>query len=297
MTNVSIIIVNYNTVHLVTDAIRSVVEQTAGVSYEVIVVDNNSKDDAATVIHSQFPNVNVLALDENLGFGKANNAGAGVAIGRNLLFLNPDTILRNNAVKILSDYLDSHTDVGACGGNLFNADGEPAHSFKRVFPSVISETDAALKGIPFKIRYGNNTDFNHTGKPLEVAYVCGADLMVKRELFESCGGFDKDIFMYYEDSLLCHTISKNKKKIVSLPEAEITHLEGKSFNLNEKREEMIFRGREVFFSKVYSTAYHKTANAVNKVLLFIAIALYKALGKKELAGKFKYRYTLYKNKR
>ena len=92
MIDVSVIIVNYNTAHLVTDAIRSVVEQTADVSYEVIVVDNNSKEDAATVIHSQFPYVNVLALNENLGFGKANNAGARVAEGRNILFLNPDTL-------------------------------------------------------------------------------------------------------------------------------------------------------------------------------------------------------------
>ena len=120
--DVSVIIVNYKTVPLILDCLESLRAKTKGITYEVIVVDNNSGDDFQERILERFPEVQCLPLPENVGFGRANNEGLKIAKGRNIFFLNPDTLLLNNAIKILSDYLDGHPQVGACGGNLYDAE-------------------------------------------------------------------------------------------------------------------------------------------------------------------------------
>lgn len=135
--DVSVIIVNYKTLQLLVQAIDSILDKTEDIVYEIIVVDNHSQDDSERVVHERYGNrVTYLLLAENVGFGRANNEGLRIARGRNILFLNPDTILVNNAVRILSDYLDSHPDTGAVGGNLYTADMQPNVSFNRVRPSI-----------------------------------------------------------------------------------------------------------------------------------------------------------------
>ena len=99
--DVSIIIVNYKTVSLILKCLDSIQRLTRKISYEIIVVDNNSNDDFATYIQQQYPEVKCVSLPENMGFGRANNEGVKLAKGRNILFLNPDTILLNDAISIL----------------------------------------------------------------------------------------------------------------------------------------------------------------------------------------------------
>jgi len=136
--DVSIIIVNYNTAKLLMDAIDSVFEKTEGVTYEIIIVDNNSPSNPKDILIERYGDkIIYLGLSENIGFGRANNEAAKIAKGRNLFFLNPDTILLNNAVKILSDYLDDNPCVGCCGGNLVDRDGKPTKSFSRYFDSLL----------------------------------------------------------------------------------------------------------------------------------------------------------------
>ncbi|MDE7402043.1 MAG: glycosyltransferase, partial [Muribaculaceae bacterium] len=118
--DVSIIIVNYNTSKLVNDAIDSVIRHTAGIDYEIIVVDNATEDLSQTLKEYSNPKIRTIQLSENVGFGQANNAALEIASGRNILFLNPDTKILNNAVTILSDYLDNHPECGVCVGILYN---------------------------------------------------------------------------------------------------------------------------------------------------------------------------------
>ena len=111
--DVSIIIVNYKTACLLANAVESIFDKTTGVDFEVIVVDNASGDDCGSLLARKFKGrVTYVGLNENIGFGRANNEGARLAKGRNLFFLNPDTILLNNAVKLLSNYLDAHSGTG-----------------------------------------------------------------------------------------------------------------------------------------------------------------------------------------
>lgn len=125
--DVSVIIVNYNTSDLVKNCITSIMEKTKNVSFEIIVVDNNSKDGSVETIINEFPQVRVFPLKENVGFGKANNIGVQHAKGRYVFFLNSDTVLLNDAISILANYLDTHESVALCGGQLF--DKEESYRF------------------------------------------------------------------------------------------------------------------------------------------------------------------------
>ena len=176
--DVSIIIVSYNTREFLRECLYSLFEKTKSLSFEVIVVDNESSDGSVQMIQELFPQVNILNSGENVGFGRANNIGIKEAQGRNVFLLNPDTILLNNAIKILSDFLDSHDEVAVCGGNLYNVDKEPTHSFLRYLPSVFGELDQLTGYKLAKWCYGKSFEFNHDNRPLHVGYITGADMMI-----------------------------------------------------------------------------------------------------------------------
>lgn len=254
--DVSIIIVNYKTVPLIVDCIRSIRKHVRDIVYEVIVVDNYSEDNFQERLQAEFGDTVVcVPLLENIGFGRANNEGFKVAGGRNIFCLNPDTELINNAVKILSVFLDNHSDVGICGGNLYNRGMIPCLSYRRLFPSILWEMNSCLKYLPERLFLGKSREHNFKSGAMSVAYVTGADLMIKRELIEKYGFFDPSFFMYYEDTELCYRIKKNGFKIYCIPEAKIFHYEGKSCSHLERKAIMNFTGREIFYKKYYSKLY------------------------------------------
>ena len=255
MKDVSIIIVNYNTSVLIKNLLQTIEEKTEGISYEVIVVDNNPTEQFYLDLKDYLEKIIYLPLKENVGFGRANNEGLKVAKGRNIFFLNPDTLLINNAIKILSDYLDSYEQVGVCGGNLYEASLQPMHSFVRVLPSFLWDFNSLMLGIPFRILYGRNFQHNYTEKPIEVGYITGADMMVKRSVLNEVGGFDPDFFMYYEESELSFRIKQTGKKIISLPYAKIIHLEGQSFEIKENRIKQIAASQMIYDCKTNKSRF------------------------------------------
>jgi len=279
---VSIIIVNYNTVSLLCDAIDSVLEKTSDIFYEIIVVDNNSSDNSENIIPEKYRSkVAYLKLPENIGFGRANNEGMKIAKGDKLFLLNPDTVLRNNAVKILSDYMNEHPKVGVCGGNLFDAEGNPAHSFMPLFPSILWEIDVLFYNIPSKLIWGKYYGFNKTGKARKVAYITGADMMVRKEVVEKTDGFDADFFMYGEETEWTYRIKKLGYQVISIPQAEITHLEGKSISTDFARAQMIRSGINLFYRKTRSTFYRFVANTIYRITATSRILLWTIANNKE----------------
>ena len=266
--DISVIIVNYHTSAFIIDCVTSILEKTRGVAYEVIIIDNNSEPDFEDKINAALPeekkgNFRFLALPENIGFGRANNEGLNMATGRNIFFLNPDTVLVNNAIKILSDFLDSHEKAGACGGNLYDAEKIPALSFKRLLPGVRWEINELFNLKPGKLIFGKNWIHNFTGQPIKVGYINGADLMVKREVLEKTGGFSQDFFLYYEETDLCNRIKRAGWDIYSVPEAEILHLESKSFSSTEAYESE-FKTRMIETSR--KSYYNRNKNKLSKVI-------------------------------
>lgn len=252
--DVSIIIVNYKSSILINDCIRSIFEKTEGISYEIIVVDNATEDLSQVLDAFGDERVTTLQLKENVGFGRANNAGAELAKGRNLFLLNPDTVLINNAVKILSDYLDEHPEVGACGGNLFDENQKPGHSYRRMLPGIWWEINEIFSR-RIERKLSKNSEHNYTGKPLIVSYITGADLMLRNAEFNNLNGFDPDFFVYFEETDLCTRIKRIiNKKIISVPSAEIVHLVGKTVNGNDKRRAIMAKkmwenGRRLYLTK------------------------------------------------
>ena len=279
--DVSIIIVNYNTKDLTSQCIDSIYEKTQGVRFEIILVDNASTDGSKEVFEKD-TRITYIYSDENLGFGRANNLGLSTTQGRNILFLNPDTILINNAIKLLSDYLDEHSCVGACGANLYDIDMGHALSYKRIFPGITSELSNLFFHIPEKIFFGKSWYHNFTSSPISTAYISGADLMIKKSILDKVGPFAPEFFMYYEETDLCFRIHKAGYKLISLPHAKIQHLEGKSFQstINHKRLQFSENGRAIFYKRNYTEGYQFIANLIYKFSLYFHQLVYTLLGER-----------------
>ncbi len=258
--DVSVIIVNYHSAGLVTDCIRSIREKTDGITYEIIVVDNASGDGSVETLREAFGSgITLIPSAENLGFGKANNLGATRATGEYLFLLNPDTLLVNNAIKTLFDYLQAHSEVGVAGGNLYSPDMMPAPSFCRTFDDLKSERRRAgwryILGSKLRDKLSPRpmTEFNATQSPETVAYIFGADMMMKKSLFDSVGGFDPDFFMYAEEEELTWRITRKGYQVVSVPDAKIIHLEGattkKQNAFSERQFKMRMHGTLTYYLK------------------------------------------------
>lgn len=261
--DVSVIIVNYRTVDLTVQALKSIFDMTKGVSFEVIVVDNNSGDGSVEVFMSTFGSkLTLISLKHNIGFGRANNEALKKAKGRNVLFLNPDVKLMTNAIFILSSYLDENPNVGICGGNLYNETFAPTVSYEMAFPSFLYELNYLLLGCPFKIVYGKSFTHNFSDRPKKVSYISGADLMIKRKVMEEVGPFDPRFFMYYEETELCFRVRKVGYSIVSVPSAKIQHFEGRSFHGEKlsKKLKLANVSRTIFYDLCYSTGHKRFAN-------------------------------------
>lgn len=256
------------------NAINSILEKTTDISYEIIIVDNGSTDRSKEIFEND-SRISYIYSEKNLGFGRANNLGLKIAKGRNILFLNTDTLLQNNAVKVLSDYIDSDDKIGVCGGNLYSKEGKPTVSFERLFPGPLKTLNYLTKGFLYKLLF-RNISFNYSGHPIEVAYVCGADMMIKRSVLDECGSFSSSYFMYYEETDLCRRIKKSGKRIRVIPDAKIIHLEGGTVNKNNsgfnyRKFEMQSVSRKIFIKTAHGPFY----SGLDKFLL---LALYRISG-------------------
>ena len=269
--DVSVIIINYNTFEETKNCLDSVFERTSGVSFEVILVDNASTDQSREMFEAD-ARIQYVYNEKNLGFGRANNIGIERSTGRNILFLNSDTVLKNDAISILCRYLDEHPAVGIVGGNLYGRDGQPTHSYRRYLPSFYSEISEALKGLPDRWFFGDNAEFNHTGQPRRVKQITGADLMIRKKLIDEMGVcFDPDFFMYYEDTELCWRVLKAGHEIVSVPQAEIVHLEGISGKKNQsvRKSQILRNSKNLYLRKCLPTLSRILINSFRISLILL----------------------------
>lgn len=237
MKDLSIIIVNYNVLSLLQLCLDSLEHWVRGISYEIIVVDNASNDGSAQVL-SQDRRLTYVYLEENVGFGRANNRGLELATGRNILFLNPDTGLLHDAPSVLCHYLDTHPEVGACGANLLTPQLTPNQSFMRYRPGLMWELHQLSWNLWFRLRGDRNLFFNHGTRPLSVGYITGAALCVRRSVLDQVGAFDADFFLYFEETDLCYRIALAGYALHNVPQARIIHLEGGSVASAQKVERM-----------------------------------------------------------
>lgn len=291
--DVSIIIVNYNTLQITTNCIESIFNYTKNLSFEIILVDNASIDGSKKFFEHD-SRIKYIYLEENIGFGKANNVGFKFAKGRYFFCLNPDTLLINNAIKFLCNFMDENLICGACGGNLRDLQLNPIHSFCRKLPGFFTEFNQFLLGFPSKLIYGSSYMFNNTRKSIEVGYVTGADLMIRASILNEIGGFDPDFFMYYEESELQYRIKNKGYKIYAVPYAEIIHLEGKSFEFNIKREKASLISRSLYYKKTRSCMKYRLLNKTYFSYTYIAKIIAILFGMKSYKNKLSQRIKLLK---
>ena len=279
--DVSIIIINYNTKTLLKQCLRSVFEQTKGLEFEAIVVDNASVDGSQEMLKNEFPCVNLIENGENSGFGRANNLGVEKASGKYLFLLNSDTILQNNAVKILFDFLENNPKAGICCGNLFNENEQPSHSYFMYLSPFFRELDLFFAGILQKMIFGKNATFNYTEKPRKIGDPTAADLMIRADLFRKVGGFDSDFFIYGEDRHLNFKVKKMKYEMYNVPQAKIIHLDGKSANTNINRLIMIRKGTNLYYKKTLNKCMISACRALFFLMIYSRLNYFKLKGDKE----------------
>ena len=196
---VSILIVHYKTLKLTTDCIRSIKEHTKGVAFEIIVIDNDSKDGAKEIIQQQNPDIQWIGMGYNAGFARANNAGIRASKGDYVLLLNSDTLFLDDIISKSVRHLESEPDVVACGGIQLFENGEERHFYRSI--AVFKRTLVVLPPHLFFDRLLQKL-FPETifPDPEQVDWIPAALLLVKKTAIEKAGLLDEDFFMYAEDA-------------------------------------------------------------------------------------------------
>jgi len=220
---------------------------------EVIVFDNASRDATVSLLRPRWPAVTWIASDRNLGFGTGCNRGAAVATQELLLFLNPDTLVREDTFQVMADFFQAHPDAGAVGCKIVNRDGSLQLACKRSFPSpqVAAYKFMGLSTLFPKSRvFGKyNLTFLDENKTHEVDAVSGSFMCIQADLFRSVGGFDEDFFMYGEDLDLCFRIKTLGKRNFYHPQTKAIHFKGESAKSKPFRSFLYFYESMVIFSK------------------------------------------------
>ncbi len=280
---VSVIIVNYHSSKLINDCLETIREKTKDISYEVIIVDNATEKLSEVIKDNGIERMKFLELPSNVGFGRANNKGAELAEGEYLFFLNPDTLLLNDAINILSGFMDSTPDCGVCGGNLYDVDLRPNISFRRIMPGIGFELNEIFHLMPERLIYKDNRLFNHTERPIKVSHISGADLMMRKDLFTAIGGFSPEFFMYYEETDLCNRVRRAHYHLYSVPSARIIHLEGGTFKVSqsESKIKMTEEGRIIYFRRNHSRLHNLAGHFLHRMFLLSRIILTEDAEKKE----------------
>ncbi|MEO0477155.1 MAG: glycosyltransferase family 2 protein [Planctomycetota bacterium] len=234
---ISILIVGYNTKDLVLDCLRGLYQHTAGPSFEVLFIDC-SNDGSEQAIRDSYPDVRVIDNDKNLGFGRGNNFLAAHARGDYVLLLNPDTLIKDNAIGALYDFARSTPEAGAWGGVTRLSDGSIDPGCQQAAPGLGS-------GLMMLLGMGSKTkpdvEADH-GSGVDVASLSGAFMMLRRELWEELGGFDESFFMYCEETDLCYRVRQAGRKVLITPRSSIVHLVGSGSAQSPKRMLALTRG-------------------------------------------------------
>jgi GT2 family glycosyltransferase len=257
--DVSIIIVNYNTKKLTDNCIKSIIELTNNLKYEIILVDNGSTD-GSNEYFKNYIGIKFIESEKNLGFGKANNLGYQSANGKYLFLLNSDTILLNNSVRIFYETMESlPKDIAFIGAPLIGADRITFTTSYGKFPDFNDIFKSLFNLYVGRLLSKRNTEEVSPDNllPLDVDYITGADLFIRKSVIDKFGLFCPDFFMYFEETELQLRYSKLGYKSTLISGPKIIHLEPSLKERKKKRytsmhRYIFFEGMFLYFKKRYS---------------------------------------------
>jgi GT2 family glycosyltransferase len=271
--DLSIVIVSYNTKDFLENCLKSIKNTAKNFTYEIIVVDNASKDGSSEMVKEKFKDIMLISNKENFGFSKANNIGVKKTTGRYVLFLNADTLVYENTLKEMIDFMNNTKDAGASTCKLSLLSGNIDDASHRGFPTPWNSFSHFSGLSKFfgktKIFGGYNLEFMDLSKTHEIDALAGAFMIVRREAGEQVGWWDEDYFFYGEDLDFCYQLKQKGWKIYYVPKVNILHYKGISHGLKKhskhlttadsdtkkKAQEERFKAMKIFYKKNYEQKY------------------------------------------
>lgn len=276
--DISIIIVNYNTTDHLINCLKSIIQFTKIVTCEIIVVDNNSPDREIENYPSLFPEVKFFFRKVNDGFGAGCNFGAMNAAGKYLAFVNPDILFVSDCLSGMFMYYENNPETGVCGPLLKDFDGNLSYIYSD-FPDIKWEYHEATGKGNRKRMDEHLSVFSKSGKNdsyIEVDWLTGACILIKNELFKRLNGYDKDYFLYYEDTDLQFRIKNLGYKIICLKDFEVKHfinssirsIEGENiFYFNFNRSKLLYMYKHFSFLKRNIIRFMHIAGILSRLIL------------------------------
>lgn len=262
----SIIVVSWNTREILADCLASVYQNPPTDSFELILVDNASTDGSAEMVRDRFPQARLIASQENLGFAQGNNLAVPLCVGEYVLLLNPDTVVKPNALQALIDFLDTTPEAGAAGSMLLNPD-ESLQPSCHPAPKLGRELWRLLHLDAIRPYGRYNMHQWDLSQNREVDVLMGASLMVRKSILDEIGFLDGDYFMYSEEVDLCFRLQKAGWKLFYVPASKVIHLGGQSSKQVATDMFMqLYLGKLKYFRKHYGAV----AGGVYKLILLIA---------------------------
>lgn len=227
----SIIIVNYNTGALTSACIESCLTQKLPPQTEIIVVDNNSTDNSVSFLRSDFPEVKVIANQQNAGLAAGVNRALQEATGDYYLLLNPDIIALPGSIQTLLDFIREHAEVGVAGGQLLSPNGKIQNSCFRFYTRMTIIYRRTFLGRTRKGQQAISTflmkDFDHR-LTRDVDWLMGSCLMLRSAAVKEIGGMDERFFLYFEDVDWCRRFWQNGWRVSYVPAARFSHFHQRS---------------------------------------------------------------------
>lgn len=238
MLDLTIIIPNYNTLVLLRQCLASIFHYTTGISFEVIVIDDNSSDGSANMVAAEFPPVRLVRNKVNMMYAKNNNLGMKMSGARYACLLNSDTEIKSNAFAALVDFMDSHPDAAACGPKLLNPDGSVQHCV-RTFANLSMMILQGLNwhklfpnGAVSRTYYAQTFDYSRE-QPAE--FIGTTAFVIRRSTWEQDGMLDELFPLYQVDLAYCYMLMKKGRRLYYTPSAEVIHYGSQTVNQHAKR--------------------------------------------------------------
>lgn len=257
MLDLSIIIVSWNVRELLLKTLDSIFRIDWKINYEVIVVDNASRDGSVEAVKKYYPQVKILANKQNLGFANACWQGVELSQANYFLFLNDDTKVLPDSLTVIYKTISKNENYGVVGGKILNPNNTIQASV-RSFPTVLVFFILLLKLHRFFPKLLNNyllKDFDYT-KPTTVDQVMGAFFATSRKVWNLLGGFDKNFFIWFEEVDFCLRVKEKGYLVYYQPAAQIIHYRGSSFKqLSALPEQILFNRSLYYYAKKHFSRF------------------------------------------
>lgn len=253
MTKVSVVILNYNSDIETLNCIDSIKKSKPGFKYEIIVVENSENKTFKKRLKNKYKDI-VYVKSSNYGYGAGNNLGVSTAKGKYILILNPDCLVKQNTLRVLASFLDKNNMAGAVSANMIDEKG-------RLFSQLGSRELTPIRGI-FALSFINKIFPNnrisqeyylsdkHLSDVREADAIPGSAFMFRKDVFEKAGGFDENLFLFFEESDLGKRIKKLGYKLFITPKTEVVH-KWEVDKTNVYMQKVFNKSRFYFFKKYY----------------------------------------------